>query len=557
MINPVSIPSAAAISYGDGDVRHFGEGDAMDVPGMSNPTRHLADRDVILAKKLNEVIADVNNKEQYVPMPILRTTLPPNAEEIIQNFRIPPNFECRVLNATVTSLPASASAELDIYYASNSYGNSTGTQIVSTSTEYTGGTTFFSSGELVITLKNRGGSTLEMIASVLLTLRPIGSTSSYLLTSATAAPAGPPGQRGLQGVPGVAGPAGSQGSPGLVWRDTWSNSPGIYADKDVVFYQGSSWKATAATVATDIPGSAPSKWTLVAKEGDPGFNWRGDYSDAIAYAVNDAVYYPPNGNSYVCVAIATGLNPPANPSKWGIIAKAGANGLNYRGVWTNVPSPVYAQGDVVNIAVSPGVYQTYVATSTGVSAIPPAGDWSALFSSPANGFSVKSASGTIYTESDFSLLSTSGPYTSVASGTTWPVFTEITVGDATSGRGMRVLKFNQYARWLGSITLKLPSVTGLSDAASTNWQVSDVVLSTNNPGAGSPSADTSRTLQSSGTVSTVQASTNQGFGVTSYGTITSSSFVQSGNKVTITNPVGSATNSYLALIGFSVYAPAP
>ena len=52
-IRPIDLPSAAGIEYGHGDVRHFAQGDAMDVPGLANPTRHLAERDNQLAQKLN------------------------------------------------------------------------------------------------------------------------------------------------------------------------------------------------------------------------------------------------------------------------------------------------------------------------------------------------------------------------------------------------------------------------------------------------------------------------------------------------------------------------
>ena len=111
-IDPVSLPSAAGVNFGEGDVRHFSEGDAVGVPGLSAPTRHLAQRDTLIAEKLNEVIDDVNNKEQIITLPVYRTVLPATTEEIIANFRIAPGYEARVLNAIISSTPVSSEPSL-------------------------------------------------------------------------------------------------------------------------------------------------------------------------------------------------------------------------------------------------------------------------------------------------------------------------------------------------------------------------------------------------------------------------------------------------------------
>ena len=86
-IKPVSLPAGAGLDYGSGDVRHFGLGDAVNVPGLSNPTRNLAQRDNLLAEKVNEVVAVVNNREQFVPLPVIRTIVAPNDETIITNYK--------------------------------------------------------------------------------------------------------------------------------------------------------------------------------------------------------------------------------------------------------------------------------------------------------------------------------------------------------------------------------------------------------------------------------------------------------------------------------------
>ena len=232
-IQPLNIPSAAGINYGEGDVRHFAQGDDMSVPGISNPTRQLAERDNMLAEKLNEVIQNVNNQEQFVPLPIVRTVVPPNDQTIVMNYRIPAGFESRILNASISSNPTSADVELDVYY-STSFGSTSGTAVVTTSTEFTGGVNFYQTGEFIVTLKNKSGITLERVASILLTLRPLGSQGSLLVGSVIKGDKGDPGQGG---PPGPAGPPGSGGvgSPGMNWSGTWVNNH-VYSQRDVARY---------------------------------------------------------------------------------------------------------------------------------------------------------------------------------------------------------------------------------------------------------------------------------------------------------------------------------
>lgn len=232
-IQPIDLPQAAGIQYGNGDVRHFSPGDAQDVPAMQNPTRQLAERDNLLASKLNEVVETVNNQEQFVPLPIIRTILPPMDETIVSNYRIPAGFESRVLNAVIASTPVSTDIELNIYY-NTSFGGVSGTSVVTTASEYSGGVSFYQEGEFIIGLKNKTGQTLELVASVLLTLRPIGAEGGLLVASVVKGDKGDPGPtgpRGLQGVPGTGG----AGSPGMNWRGAW-NSSNNYAEKDVVSF---------------------------------------------------------------------------------------------------------------------------------------------------------------------------------------------------------------------------------------------------------------------------------------------------------------------------------
>lgn len=232
-IDPLNLPSGAGVNYGEGDVRHYSEGDGMNVPGLANPTRQLAERDNRIGEKLNEVIAVVNNKEQFVPLPVIRTTVPPNETIIVTNYRIPAGFEARVLNAAVSSTPLSSNVQLNIYYAEG-FGNTSGEVLVSTANEAEANTSFKNNGEFIVSLVNTGGTTLDIVASILLTMRPIGEEGSLLVGSVVRGDQGPVGMTGPQGPAGPPGTGGA-GSPGMIWDGEWVNGKG-YTPKTVVSF---------------------------------------------------------------------------------------------------------------------------------------------------------------------------------------------------------------------------------------------------------------------------------------------------------------------------------
>lgn len=221
-IAPISMPSAAGLPFGKSDVRHFSEGDDMSVPGLSNPTRHLAQRDNDLAAKVNELVAAANNREQFIPLPLVRTQVPPLEEFVVTNYRIPAGFEARVLNATVSATPSSTDIELNVYYNQSSFGATTGTAVVTTSSEFTAGTSFNLPGEYVVSLKNKSTVTLELAASVMLTMRPIGAVGSLLVGATIVGEKGEKGDTGEKGDKGDAGQAGGPGVPGMEYKGTWA-----------------------------------------------------------------------------------------------------------------------------------------------------------------------------------------------------------------------------------------------------------------------------------------------------------------------------------------------
>lgn len=281
-VPPVSLPSAAGVDFGEGDVRHFSQGDSVSVPGLSNPTRQLAARDSLIAKTLNQVVAEVNNHEQIIPLPVYRMVVPPSSDEIVANHRIPVGYEARVLNAVISSSPVSADIELNILW-STGFGNVSGTTVMTTTNESAGGTTFSPAGEFIIQIKNKGSVTLDIVASVMVTMRPITDVSGALLPAATIAPPGPPGRKGDVGEKGGSGGVGPAGSPGLVPRGDWADTPFpiSYSQGDVVSHdfagtnQVSSYVCLQGHVANGVnepqPSLTPSPfWNFLAEAGASG-----------------------------------------------------------------------------------------------------------------------------------------------------------------------------------------------------------------------------------------------------------------------------------------------
>jgi hypothetical protein len=273
MIKPLDLPVGAGIEYGKGDVRHFAQGDAVDVPGLSNPTRELAQRDNLITQKLNEVVGAVNNREQFTPLPLVRTIVSPGDEIIASNYRIPPGFEARVLNATISSKPSTTDVELNVYY-NEGFGGSAGVSVVTATpgAEFTGEVNFHQEGEFIISIKNKGALTLEVSVSLMLTMRPLGAVGTLLVGTVVTGKKGNPGQKGDPGPPGLPG-SGGAGSPGMNWTGTWNFSTN-YNPNDVVNYTTSmdALNAYICRVANTNapPEGMPLDWDLVVMSGSQG-----------------------------------------------------------------------------------------------------------------------------------------------------------------------------------------------------------------------------------------------------------------------------------------------
>jgi hypothetical protein len=70
------------------------------------------------------------------------------------------------------------------------------------------------------------------------------------------------------------------------------------------------------------------------------FNWKGSYSGATAYVVDDVV--ESSGSSYICIAATTG-NAPPNASYWEQMSSAGTNGTD----GTDLTTTLTTQGDIL------------------------------------------------------------------------------------------------------------------------------------------------------------------------------------------------------------------
>jgi len=225
IVKPLSIPDAGAQEYAHGDVAHLTQTDELAYPAISSATRQLAYRDVLISDKLNEVIGAINNREQLITLPTVRTTLPASSTETVANFRIPDGYEARIINAKVFS--TSSDATLKVLY-NESYGQTTGQEIVSTMSEVNAGTSFYGVGEFVVNLTSSTIAT-DVVASVIISLRPLGVQAGGLISAGTV------GQTGPRGLTGARGATGNNGTNGIsfIWRGLHDITQ-AYSANDVV-----------------------------------------------------------------------------------------------------------------------------------------------------------------------------------------------------------------------------------------------------------------------------------------------------------------------------------
>lgn len=273
IIEPVSLPSGAGVDYAGGDVRHVSETiDELSGRSISATTRQLAERDNLLAAAVNQLIAAVNNKDQVDNIPLPAVKVAPGDTVTVTSLRIPAGFEMRILNAVVNSAPSGV-VRLDVLYNQGVYGQLTGDEIVvSTLSEFTDGTSFKASGELIVRYINTSGRTAEAVASITVTQRPVGAQKGGIIGPGATGQQGERGPQGPVGPQGSAGLPGSAGAIGINYRGSWSGTTN-YSQRDSTVYDGSTFYAIAANLnkVPPAPDLAPSAfWNLLARKGSTG-----------------------------------------------------------------------------------------------------------------------------------------------------------------------------------------------------------------------------------------------------------------------------------------------
>jgi hypothetical protein len=204
---------------------------------------------------------------------------------------------------------------------------------------------------------------------------PDQSPSAWTLFAA-AGGSGPQGFAGPTGAPGAAGPAGPQGTTGPAGPQgpagpagqgfnltgAWS-ATNSYSIGDVVTRNGSSYASLVASNHGQAPDLSPAYWMLLAAQGAagpsgpagtigatgsqgpagpagapgsqgpagptgatgaPGMNFRGQWSPAVFYSLNDAVSF--DGSTYLALASGSNQQPDQNAQAWTVIAQAGSQG---------------------------------------------------------------------------------------------------------------------------------------------------------------------------------------------------------------------------------------
>jgi hypothetical protein len=136
----------------------------------------------------------------------------------------------------------------------------------------------------------------------------------------------------LKGDAGSSGAAGSDGKS-INWRGEYSGA-GVYAVNDAVSYLNSSYICISAingVLPTDV-----SRWNVLAAKGTDGsagaagsagtsFVWKGDYSPSTNYVVNDVVAH--SGSTYVAI-LAGSAHVPTNATYWSLMVSKGTDGTN-------------------------------------------------------------------------------------------------------------------------------------------------------------------------------------------------------------------------------------
>lgn len=272
-----------------GDVAHQVADAPIDWANLSYTSRTLAARDNLIAEKVEALINQVNNREQLIPVNLPSTYLAPGDVEATTAVRIPPGFQARILNAIVYGTPVSGTVLLQVLY-SGQFGANNGQVAVSTYGESSSATSFYQTGEFVISLSNGGTQGATCLASVLITMEPVVDQPGSVIGPGVQGEQGPPGPPGSDGQNGGPGPPGPAGPVGITYVGAW-NSGANYVQNNVVYYNFGVLGVAAyiclvpnTNQTPPTPVSAPNTyWNLIAYtppsaqpvQLTPTFSWTG------------------------------------------------------------------------------------------------------------------------------------------------------------------------------------------------------------------------------------------------------------------------------------------
>ncbi|MES0811290.1 hypothetical protein ABLO27_17525 [Roseibium sp. SCPC15] len=157
-------------------------------------------------------------------------------------------------------------------------------------------------------------------------------------------PRGPEGPTGPTGAQGPIGPQGPQGPEGPVGKAFDPDASGLTADRAAYNAEPANfsyldteagivyWKLSNAVGAWSVgvpfgrgPQGLQGPQGIQGPAGPVGMNHRGTWSNAVAYVVNDTVFY--DGAYFVCVADHTNVTPADAAAEWDIVASKGERGL--------------------------------------------------------------------------------------------------------------------------------------------------------------------------------------------------------------------------------------
>lgn len=153
------------------------------------------------------------------------------------------------------------------------------------------------------------------ICTVAHTNQPVTNTSYWQLIAAR-------GTQGIQGVQGPQGVVGPQGPKGDTGPQGVQGPQGNTGPTGPIGPTG----ATGGTGPQGPMGATGPQGPIgpAGAQGTQGMNWRGAYSSATYYAVDDVVSY--GGSSYIAIVASNNRTPSAQPSFWSPVSVKGDTG---------------------------------------------------------------------------------------------------------------------------------------------------------------------------------------------------------------------------------------